>query len=61
MAPSAGYVFSWAGLLGAGNEGLRAKTIPVPLKNATRVENEMAYDMKVVASDCGAFLETCVA
>jgi len=61
MAPSAGYVFSWAGLLGAGNEGLRTKTIPVPLRNATRVENEMAYDMKVVASDCGAFLETCVA
>lgn len=60
MAPSAGYCFSWAGLYGAGNDGLRTKRIPAPLLNSNRIENEMAYDMKVVAADCGAFLEDAI-
>lgn len=60
MAPSAGYVFSWAGLYGAGNEGLRTKRFRMEHLNATRIENEMAYDMKVVAADCGAFLEDAI-
>lgn len=57
MEPTAGYIFSWAGLIGAGNEGLRSKRLEVPLKNAVRIENEFAYDMKVVSTDCGGFIK----
>lgn len=60
MRPSAGYIFTWTGRRGAGAEGLITRRIEVPLRKATRIENEMAYDMKVVASDCGAFLEDAV-
>lgn len=60
MEPSAGYIFSWAGMFGAGNEGLRTKRLEVPLKNAIRIENEMSYDMKLVSSDAGGFLEDAI-
>jgi hypothetical protein len=55
--PSAGYTFSWAGLYGAGNDGLRSKRFRMEHLNSWRVENEMAYDMKVVSADCGGFIE----
>jgi hypothetical protein len=55
--PSAGYIFSWAGLLGAGAYGNRIMRIPVPLLGAgtERVEGEMAFDQKIVAADLGVF------
>lgn len=54
---SAGYIFTWKGLLGSNAYGGRILRIPIPLKGegAERVEGEMAYDMKVVASDLGVF------
>lgn len=58
--PSAGYIFSWAGLYGAGNEGLRSKRFRMEHLNSTRIENEMAWDSKVVAADCAAFLESAI-
>lgn len=60
MKPSAGYCFSWAGLYGAGNDGLRAKQFRMEHLNSTRIENEFAWDLKVVATDCGAFLEDAI-
>lgn len=60
MKPSAGYCFSWAGLYGAGNEGLRTKRFRMEHLNSVRIENEFAWDLKVVSTDCGAFLEDCI-
>jgi hypothetical protein len=61
MKPSAGYCFSWAGLYGAGNEGLRTKRFRMEHLNSMRIENEFAWDLKVVATDCAAFLEDAIA
>jgi len=60
MKPSAGYCFTWAGLYGAGNDGLRSKRFRMEHLNSTRIENEFAFDMKVIATDCAAFLESAV-
>ncbi len=56
MLPSAGYIFSWAGLTGSQNSGVRMKRIDAPLLGSERIEGDMAYDMKKVAADCGYFL-----
>lgn len=55
LLPSAGYTFSWTGYLGASMEGLRQKRFRMEPIASDRVEGEMAYDMKLVASDMGAF------
>lgn len=55
MQPSAGYTFVWSGLTGLNNLGTRIKRMDVPLRNATRVEIDTAFDMKVVAADLGYF------
>jgi hypothetical protein len=51
--PSAGYIFAWTGLLGAAAYGNRMKRIPMPMLDAERIEGEMAFDLKIVASDLG--------
>jgi len=55
MVPSAGYTFSWTGYTGAGQAGIRMKRFRMEGVASDRVEGEMAYDMKLVASDLGAF------
>jgi len=56
-AATAGYTFTWSGLMGANALGGRINRIPVPLLGigTERIECELAYDMKVVASDMGIF------
>lgn len=61
MQPTAGYTFSWTGLLGAGAMGGRTKTIRLDWLNSDRVEVEQAYDQVVVASDMGVFFNGVVA
>lgn len=62
MRASAGYTFSWSGYMGQGNAfGFATKRIDMPWLGSTRVEGEMAYDMKLVAADLGAFWDTIVA
>lgn len=61
MEPSAGYTFSWTGLLGAGAMGGRTKTIRLDWKNSDRVEVEQAYAQSVVAASLGVFFATIVA
>lgn len=61
MVPTAGYNFAWTGFLGAGAFGNRMKRIDVPLKESVRVEGEIAFDSKVVASDLGLFFADAVA
>jgi hypothetical protein len=60
LTPSAGYTFTWTGLLGAGALGTRIKRWRMEHLEADRVEAEMAFDMKVVASDLGVFLDSAV-
>jgi hypothetical protein len=51
---SAGYTFTWAGLTGAGNSGIRTKRMDMPWKDALpRVETDAAWDFKVTGTDLG--------
>lgn len=62
--PSAGYIFTWSGLLGADAfYGNRINRIPTPLlgQGSERVEGEIALDMKVVGADLGVFFQEAVA
>ena len=52
---SAGYIFTWTGYAGAGAMGNVMANFRMPHLRADRFEGEMAYDMKQVASDLGAF------
>lgn len=61
LKPSAGYTFGWTGLLGAAAAGApRIKRIPVPLKEADRIEGETAFDQKLVSADLGYFFDAAV-
>lgn len=61
--PTAGYIFAWKGLLGANAVGGRILRIPMPWlgEGTERIEGEMAWDMKVVATDLGCFFNGIVA
>ncbi len=61
LVPSGGYTFSWSGLVGAGNQGSRIKRFRIEALESDRVENQMAYDQKLISSDCGVFFTTIVA
>jgi len=60
MVPSAGYVFSWTGFLGATKEGTRMKRFRMDSISSDRIEGEMANDMKLVASDLGVFFNNVI-
>lgn len=53
--PSAGYTFSWTGLLGAGALGGRISTIRAELIKSDRVEAEMAFVHKLTGAQLGVF------
>lgn len=61
MTPTAGYTFSWNGLLGSGAQGSRIKRFRMEAISSDRVEIEMAFDQKLVAADLGYFFDTIVA
>lgn len=61
FVPSGGYTFTWTGLLGAGAGGPRIKRLTDDHKNSIKIEGEMAYDMKVIATDVGVFFSGAVA
>lgn len=58
--PSAGYTFSWRGYAGASAFGGRVKKFRMEPIACDRIEIEMAYDMKVVAPELGAFYNAAV-
>ncbi len=60
LHPTGGYTFSWTGLLGAGAEGNRIKRFRIDERASDRIEGEMAFDMKLVASDVGVFFNGAV-
>jgi len=61
MQPSAGYIFTWTGLLGAGAYGTRMKRFRIERIESDRIEGEMAFAMKVVAPQLGVFFNSVVA
>lgn len=60
MVPSAGYTFSWTGLLGAGALGTRMKRMRMEHLESDRLEIEMSFDHKLVADELGYFFATAV-
>lgn len=56
MMPSALYTFAWTGHLGANAEGGAVSMFDLRELKSTRVEIEMAIDMKLIASDLGYFI-----
>jgi Phage major capsid protein E len=62
MVPSAGYIFTWVGLLGAGAFGSRISQIPTPLLGigSVRTEGELAFSTKIVGADLGVWFAAAV-
>jgi hypothetical protein len=60
--PSAGYIFTWTGLLGAGAFGNRIVRLPMDMLGlgTERIEGEIAFDTKVIAQDLGVFFKDIV-
>jgi hypothetical protein len=60
--PSAGYIFAWTGLEGAGAYGNRIVRLPMDLLGlgTERIEGEMAFDIKKVCGDLGVFFKDIV-
>lgn len=61
MTPTAGYTFSWSGLMGAAAQGQRIKRFRMENLESDRVEIQMSYDQKLVAADLGYFWDSIVA
>ena len=61
MTPTAGYTFSWTGLLGAGAMGGRIAKFRMTALKADRIEIEMAMVQKLISADLGTFFATAVA
>jgi len=61
MTPSAGYTFVWTGLLGAGPQGNRITRFRMDALASDRVELEIAFDIKLISANLGAFWDGVVA
>lgn len=61
-SPSAGYIFAWTGLEGAGAYGNRIVRIPMDMLGlgVERIEGEIAFDAKKVGDDLGVFFKDIV-
>lgn len=59
---TAGYTFTWTGLMGSAAWGGRINRIPNPLLGigTERIEAEVCYDMKIIAPDMGVFFNNIV-
>ena len=60
--PSAGYIFAWTGLEGAGAFGNRIVRLPMDSLGlgTERIEGEMAFDCKQISKDLGIFFSGAV-
>lgn len=61
LTPSCAYTFGWTGYMGAGPEGNRVKRYRWEIIASDIVEIEMAFDIKLVASELGYFFSAAVA
>ena len=60
LAPSAGYNFMWQGVSQGLGTDVAMSTQEVPLIQSTRIEGEVAFDFKIIASNLGYFFENAV-
>lgn len=60
--PSAGYIFAWTGLEGAGAYGNRIVRLPMDMLGlgTERIEGEIAFDAKKICGDLGVFFKDIV-
>ena len=60
--PSAGYIFAWTGLEGAGAYGNRIVRLPMDMLGlgVERIEGEIAFDAKKIGDDLGVFFKDIV-
>jgi hypothetical protein len=62
MTPTGGYSFSWTGFMGQTNGfGVATKRFYMDELESTRVEAQMAFDMKLVSGDLGYFFKDIIA
>lgn len=61
LTPSAGYIFSWTGISDGLGESIGVSRFPMPHLRSERVEAQIAFDDKVVATDLGYFFSGAVA
>lgn len=61
LTPSAGYIFSWNGVSGGIGTTIGTSQFRMEHLKSERIEAEMAFDNKVVASDLGYFFSAAVA
>jgi len=59
LQPSAGYIFTWNGYL-QNPYGVALANFYMRHIKSTRVEGEMAYDMKVIGSELGVFMHNVI-
>lgn len=61
LTPSAGYVFYWKGISGSLGQSINLDRFPLRQLKVDRVEGEMSFDNKAVATDLGYFFPSVVA
>lgn len=61
MTPSAGYTFAWNGVSGGLGANIGVSRIRMEHLKADRIEGEVAFANKIVASDLGVYFATAVA
>ena len=61
LTPSAGYIFGWTGVSGGLGAQIGTSSFRMEHIKSTRVEAEVAFDNKVVASDLGVYFSGAVA
>lgn len=61
LTPSAGYQFAWRGVSDGMGQNIGITRFRMPELRSDRIEAQMAWDYKVVASDLGYFFSSCVA
>jgi len=61
LTPSAGYQFAWRGVSDGMGQNIGITRFRIPEIRADRIEAQMAWDYKVVATDLGYFFSACVA
>jgi len=60
QVPTAGYTFSWNGLLGSGASGQRITRFRMEHLKSDRIEVEMSFDQKLVSDELGYFFQDTV-
>ena len=54
--PSGGYIFRWKQFQGANKFGMRIKKFRMEEIESDRVEGQLSYDQKIIAPECGMFI-----